>query len=452
MFIWVTFIFLIHVLTTSSEVILEEVQFLSSQLPSGQIILHGTIFRPSSSSNNSPAAVLVTGSGPANRYEEAGGLRPLYDIGYQLAVNGIIALVYDKRECYDQQGELCTYKSCDNITADCLKDPNLINHSEFIADAQTAFEYLLSYKYVNQKQVGLIGHSQGCTTIIHAGAIISQVKFAVCLMGVGVTIGQISSGQALISLENIETLYKEYDIDNMPNGPQKDAYLKLYNDKKFTAQCTLNTIDQQMNLLDSLDNISFICIGGFNSPNITELNITSGNYCPGECGTGICSEEHNTNECLNVCLAGRRHNVCAPTAYVKNLNDQMLPDRQLKSLTALSKSNVHFLVINSPNDTNAVEPSYLPLHKYVNEAYHNNKELSKIVLLSNLTHMMTPTDNSNTTALQVMPIVHNTISTFIHNSHSSIAAVAATGTTITVLSITAINIVLVQLTSATYEI
>jgi dienelactone hydrolase len=305
---------LIYISVGASAVILEEVQFLSSQLPSGQIRLHGTIFMPSTSSNKNPAAVLVSGSGPSNRYEEVGGLRPLYDIGYQLAVRGIIVLVYDKRECYDEQGELCTYKSCGNITTDdCIKHPDLINHSEFIDDAQTAFKYLLSYKNVDQKQVGLIGHSQGCTTIIHSGAITSQVKFAICLMGVGVTIGQISSGQALVSLENIEILYKKYHVEHMPDGPQKDAYMKLYIDTKFAAQCTLDTIDQQMNLLDRLDDTSFICIGGFNFPNITD-----GNYCPAACGTGICSSRNNKNECLNQCIAGYRHNICAPTAYVRN--------------------------------------------------------------------------------------------------------------------------------------
>ncbi len=61
-FIWVTFIFLIHVLVVTSAVIMEEVEFLSSQLPSGQITLHGTIFMPSSSTNKIPAAVLVSGS------------------------------------------------------------------------------------------------------------------------------------------------------------------------------------------------------------------------------------------------------------------------------------------------------------------------------------------------------------------------------------------------------
>jgi hypothetical protein len=110
----------------------------------------------------------------------------------------------------------------------------------------------------------------------------------------------------------------------------------------------------------------------------------------------------------------------------------MLPDRQLKSLTTLSKSNVHFLVINSPNDTNAVQSSYLPLHNYLNEAYQNNKELLKNVLLLDLTHMMTPAGNSTHAMNEVTPIIYDTISTFIHNIHFSVAtaSVAAGPSTI----------------------
>jgi hypothetical protein len=64
--------------------------------------------------------------------------------------------------------------------------------------------------------------------------------------------------------------------------------------------------------------------------------------------------------------------------------------------------------------------------------------------------MMTPAGNSSYPANEVMPIVYDTISTFIHNIHYSAATAARPATT--QLSIVAISILLVQLTSATYEI
>ena len=81
---------------------------------------------------------------------------------------------------------------------------------------------------------------------------------------------------------------------------------------------------------------------------------------------------------------------------------------------------------------------------------HDKKELLKIVLLPDLTHMMTPAGNSSYSSIKVMPIVYDTISTFIHKNHSFITTAASS--TRTAASITIISVVLIELTSSIYRI
>ncbi len=78
-----------------------------------------------------------------------------------------------------------------------------------------------------------------------------------------------------------------------------------------------------------------------------------------------------------------------------------------KSLTTLSKSNVHFLAVQS-------------LYYYLNRVYHYNQQLLKIVLLSDLTHTMTSTGNSSYAAHEVMPIVYDILTNIIYQREITI--------------------------------
>ncbi len=94
-----------------------------------------------------PCAVLVHGSGPADRDETVGANKPFKDIAWGLASNEIIVLRYDKRtKVYPEETALIK---------------NLTLKEETIDDVFAAINFLKSYENVNQSQIFVLGHSLG---------------------------------------------------------------------------------------------------------------------------------------------------------------------------------------------------------------------------------------------------------------------------------------------------
>ena len=145
---------------------------------SGQHKLAGTITKPKGA-GPFPAVVLVSGSGPQDRNGELFGHRPFWVIADYLTRNGIAVFRYDERGVGESEGDLTQATSYD------LKD-----------DAADAISHLKKFPFVNQRKVGVIGHSEGGMIgwILAAAA---KVDFLVALAAPVVPIDKFMEQQTL---------------------------------------------------------------------------------------------------------------------------------------------------------------------------------------------------------------------------------------------------------------
>ena len=151
----------------------EEVSFKNDDA-----ILSGTLTLPENYTKNTPALVMVTGSGLQNRDEEAFGHKPFAVIADALARQGIATLRYDDRGFGESSGDVI------NSTID-----------DFMNDAAAGVG-LLRKRF---KHVGVLGHSEG-GTIAMMLASDKAVDFAISLAGMTV------SGKELLLRQNRDAL------------------------------------------------------------------------------------------------------------------------------------------------------------------------------------------------------------------------------------------------------
>ncbi len=134
----------------------EEVTFSN-----GDVVLQGTLTLPEGHTAQTPALIMITGSGIQNRDEELFEHKPFAVIADALARAGIATLRYDDRGFNGYDGDL----------NDCTIE-------DFKADALAGLELLRS-RFSN---VGVIGHSEGGTIAMMLAAE-KQVDFAISLAG-----------------------------------------------------------------------------------------------------------------------------------------------------------------------------------------------------------------------------------------------------------------------------
>lgn len=134
----------------------EEVTFAN-----GDVVLHGTLTLPEGYTYQTPALIMITGSGIQNRDEELFEHKPFAVIADALARAGIATLRYDDRGFNGYEGNL----------NDCTIE-------DFKADALAGLELLRS----RFSHVGVIGHSEGGTIAMMLAAE-KQVDFAISLAG-----------------------------------------------------------------------------------------------------------------------------------------------------------------------------------------------------------------------------------------------------------------------------
>ena len=131
------------------------------------------------SSAKSPCVLLVSGSGMQNRDEELLGHKPFWVIADHLARNGIASLRYDDRGTGESSGDVA------NVTTDLLAD-----------DAEWLFDWLRRQPSINNRMVGIVGHSEGGTIGPMIASRNRKVAFVVMLAGPGV------DGAELLRLQN----------------------------------------------------------------------------------------------------------------------------------------------------------------------------------------------------------------------------------------------------------
>ncbi|MCB0523285.1 MAG: alpha/beta fold hydrolase [Lewinellaceae bacterium] len=174
----------------------EDVIFLNTK---ADIALAGTLTLPKKE-GVFPVVVLITGSGPQNRDEELLGHKPFLVIADYLTRNGIAVLRYDDRGVGKSTGD---FKAA--------------NSADFATDVESAIAYLKTRNEINQKQIGLMGHSEGGLIAPLVAARSKDVGFIVLLAGPGIRGDKILLAQmeliAKASGESEEEIKKSLDTN-----------------------------------------------------------------------------------------------------------------------------------------------------------------------------------------------------------------------------------------------
>src|SRR5665647_820336 len=143
----------------------EEVTFENTK---DKITLAGTLTLPKKE-GKFPVVVLITGSGPQNRDEELMGHKPFLVLSDYLTRNGIAVLRYDDRGTFASTGDF--KKATTN---------------DFATDVESAVRYLKTRKEIDQKHIGLIGHSEGGIIAPIVAVNCKDVSFIVLMAGTAI--------------------------------------------------------------------------------------------------------------------------------------------------------------------------------------------------------------------------------------------------------------------------
>jgi fermentation-respiration switch protein FrsA (DUF1100 family) len=184
------------------------------------VTLAGTLTMPATG-NKFTAVILITGSGAQNRDEEIFGHKPFLVIADYLTRRGIAVLRYDDRGTAQSTGDIRTATTAD-----------------FAADVESAIAYLKTRKEINQKKIGLMGHSEGGVIAPMVAVRSKDVGFIVMLAGSGLR------GDALLLLQE-EAMYK---VSGMTDD-QIAGLLKI-NAKVFDKIVSAKEVLSQQELTD----------------------------------------------------------------------------------------------------------------------------------------------------------------------------------------------------------
>ena len=144
----------------------EEVKFVN---PNGEHHLAGTLTMPKNKQFEQ-VVILISGSGPQDRNEEIAQFnhRPFLVLSDYLTRQGIAVLRYDDRGCYASEGDY------DSATS-----------RDFADDVNAAIVYLKERPDMQNKKIGLMGHSEGAMIAPMVAAENKAVDFVVSLAGMG---------------------------------------------------------------------------------------------------------------------------------------------------------------------------------------------------------------------------------------------------------------------------
>jgi len=218
----------------------EDVTFTNDKF---NIKLAGTLTIPSGT-GPFKAVIMITGSGAQNRNEELMGHKPFLVIADYLSRNGIAVLRYDDRGVGGSQGNYAEATSEDLAT-----------------DAEAAFNFLKNNPKINQKEIGLMGHSEGGLIAPIVASSNADVGFIVSLAGPGVTgqqiiirqsqdIGRLSGEKENDIKESTETNKKLYAVlrKEKDNKKAEIKILALYKEilekKKTSKEDTEKAVNQ----------------------------------------------------------------------------------------------------------------------------------------------------------------------------------------------------------------
>lgn len=195
-----------------------------------------------------PAVLLITGSGAQDRDEAIFNHKPFAVIADALTRDGFVVLRVDDRGIGNSTGDFTT-----STTADFVKDVN------------ASLDYLKSRSEVNDKKVGLLGHSEGAMIAPVVASQRKDVDFIVLLAAPGVKIIDLmteqnaavlkSAGVPDAAIENFKPVYNQV-VTAIINAPD-------------TATARLNTLQIVNSWYAKTDTATLQALG-FNSPDSKE--------------------------------------------------------------------------------------------------------------------------------------------------------------------------------------
>lgn len=247
-----------------------------------------------------PALLLITGSGAQNRDEEIMEHKPFAIIADHLTKKGYIVLRVDDRGTGKTSGDFAKATSAD-----------------FAKDVNTSLNYLKKRKEVDQKHVGMIGHSEGGMIAPMVAAQRNDINFIIMLAGPGEKISKLMEDQnAAIMLSS-----------GMPKDVV-ESFIKLYH-KIIPAVVEAKNIEEaKINLYKELESWKKI------TPKNTIVATT-----------GI-TDESKQNQFINIFAASlstpwfKYFLQFDPQPYIKRLHCRVLALNGDKDLQVISKPNL----------------------------------------------------------------------------------------------------------------
>ncbi len=158
----------------------KDVKFLNKK---AKINLAGTLTIPDTT-KLWPVVVLVTGSGAQDRNEALIRHEPFHVIADYFTRHGIAVLRFDDRGVAKSEGVFSTATTQD-----------------FSNDASAAVEYLKTLPYINKKEIGIVGHSEGGVIALMQAAQNKSLRFVISMAGVSIPCAQLLVLQNDVLLE-----------------------------------------------------------------------------------------------------------------------------------------------------------------------------------------------------------------------------------------------------------
>jgi hypothetical protein len=150
-------------------------------IKNGQFSMGATLSYPKGAKGPFPGVLLVSGSGPNDRDETVGMIKPFRDIAHGLALNGFAVLRFDKRT-YAYRADVQNL-SLETMTVE----------EEFIQDSIQAFRMLAAEPMVDPARLAIVGHSLGAWGLPYIvkglGADVAKVKRLAFLAPAGADFG-----------------------------------------------------------------------------------------------------------------------------------------------------------------------------------------------------------------------------------------------------------------------
>ncbi|WP_226669898.1 alpha/beta hydrolase [Metabacillus litoralis] len=157
------------------------------------ITLRGTLAIPQSDQERFPAIILINGSGSADRdgnMKKPKLITNLYkELAHFLTNLGFLTLRYDKRSVGESEG-----------------DPFSSGMEDLVTDVKSMVTFLKQHPKVKEKDIILLGHSEGCILATKVSEEVEEIAGLILLGGAGTNLAEPMNYQNQLILEEIQRM------------------------------------------------------------------------------------------------------------------------------------------------------------------------------------------------------------------------------------------------------